>query len=623
MVLSTTPSEGVNFWELTVQEQREMLQKMNPDILAGVFNLDENTPDGMQLSNIENVLCCYPNQITDGIVKLPEDFWKGKIVIVNLGYNYETAAHKIKWMEECKGGVQKWKLELIAGNAQNLPEINTPILLSPGVIEYWEWKDGKKYTQTTLRDTWGKKVEWDIKWLAEETSRTTVAGRNFTWSLHEDLEIENAEESPFLMQDSEWDYFLVSHNLDYKSDLKASIKKYLQDKYLREWDANYKIAKLLFEKKFKGVSYDALWGILEDIVKNNRFKEYSWTQWNINWIDETYIALWNDEGNFYVYHDEANNTIEYRAIRQITWFPEWLKPVWRIPLRLFLESENQAPSFKRLENICRNGTWATTLVPTIQNFSDQVNLLVQKNKWLELENNQVADNIIQAAGTYPWDTGYDFGVDSQNLANTNFKQLTEFATEFYKAIPLSVIHQQEYKIHRPSRRSYNEGWDDYRVIQSSDSSVFEYGENVIKVYFELWKDMIQAYHQAQNKLSEIDFDIIQANWEYKWEEFTWIKINVLNIWNEIFWNEKQAVSFVPKSTSLTSAQGVVDLLNSTWEWVWLIKKMKNMINENYNLWIDKKLNINSMNIHLKGIKDRIIELEIVDVAARIANSFWE
>lgn len=360
----------ISFWDLNIQEQREVLQGNNPDMLVGVFNsnLHQNTSVlGYTLETIPNMLACYPNQLEEWQIELPQDFWKWQIVIINL------------W------SLRKGQIEVIAWNSNNLPSTKNPILLSPWVIEYYQDDENwKQYTQTVMRD-WGQMntSTWIIG-LADANERTTTAWRNFSWYLLEDLEIENAEESPFLMQDASWKYVLVTHDHEYIDHLISSIQNFLKNKYLSPSDNNYKAVKTEFERKFKWVKYDDLWDILKWIIETNSFQEYSWEKWSISWLHESKVQLteidWDtDIGDFYVFHDTENNTIEYRDVRRITWFPKWLKSVWaKIPLRLFLESQNQSPSFKKIENIWRNGAWKAKLVPTIDDVAHKVNTLTHR-----------------------------------------------------------------------------------------------------------------------------------------------------------------------------------------------------------------------------------------------------
>lgn len=375
--------DEILFSELSIIEQREALQKENPDKLAWVFDLIWS--EWYELVNLENVLCCYPNQLEDWQIVLPEDFSEWNIVILNM------------W------ALRKWQVEIIAWDESNIPEwINSPVLLSPWVIEYYESEKWEKYVQTVLRDGGQMNASKWISSLADANERTTTAGRNFSGDLFEDLEVENAEESPFLMQNDSWEYYLVTHDLKYKYHLIASIENFLEKKYLKkpkrvrepykqnyhntkfynkkleEYNEylsnleNYEEVKTRFEAKFTGVDYDDLWNILIGIIKNDNIEEYTWEAWNIDEIQMEQVKLGAKKGEFLVFHDEPNNTVEYRSIRKILWFPDGLKPLGRIPLRLFLESQNQDPSFKNIKNISKYGAWKTKLVPTMNDFADRV-----------------------------------------------------------------------------------------------------------------------------------------------------------------------------------------------------------------------------------------------------------
>ena len=366
--MSFNTPRHASFSEMSMVEQREYLQALNPDKLAWVFDVELKYLWDFELKTLPNILACYPNQLNDGQIELPEDFPKWNIVIVDM------------W------ALRKWNIEVIAWNNSSLQNIKKPVLLSPWVIEYWEDKTSwKKYTQTVLRD-WGQmNHSAGITSLADANERTTAAWRNFSWKLREDLEMENAEESPFLMQDSEWNYVLVTHDLGYQKSLIASIRNFLENKYLQPNQEWFQEVKRAFEIKFKWVKYEDLWDILRNIIAKESFAEYAWEEWDIEWLGTDNIKLeWTDWGvedwYFYVFHDKVNNTIEYRAIRKITWFPEWLKPVWRIPLRLFLESQNQDPSFKRVDRIWKYWFKDTRLVPTINDISEKVSGIYQKRR---------------------------------------------------------------------------------------------------------------------------------------------------------------------------------------------------------------------------------------------------
>ncbi|MDA9129147.1 hypothetical protein N9J72_01575 [Candidatus Gracilibacteria bacterium] len=372
------------FSDMSIQDQREYLQELNPDKLAGVFNMDRGESGNEYNMMCHNhILACYPNQIVDGQIALPDDFAKGGIVIVNMGYDYDNAKVKVPGMKHCTGGLQKGKIEVIAGNPDNVSSsVSHPVLLSPGVIEYQESEKGRKFIQTGLRDGGKTNTSDGIIDLADANERTTTAGRNFLGKLQEDLEIENAEESPFLMQNTGGVYYLVTHDhKKYKSHLKNALQSYLKNKYLSPSDENYEEVKKAFDVKFSGengIKYENLGQVLSDIIDNDRFESYNWEEGEIDGIEKTTIRLGDEEGEYYVFHDEKNNTIEYRAIRKITGFPKGLKAVGKIPLRIFTESQNQNPSVKKIENMDKYGAGAAKLVPTINDVCNRVNTHLEK-----------------------------------------------------------------------------------------------------------------------------------------------------------------------------------------------------------------------------------------------------
>ena len=350
-------SEKISYISITDKEQRESLQAQNPDMLPMCFSMIESDWKFVLKAN-DTVLCCYHNQLADWQIQLPEDFDDSNVVIVDM------------W------ALRKWEIKVLKWNEQSMEYIENPVLLSPWVVEYWEWENWKKYTQTVLRDGWKTTTDTWITSLADANQRTTTAWRNFSWDLFEDLEIENSEESPFLMMNEQWEYVLVTHDLNYVSYLKESIQSYLQNKYLSPEDENYSEVKAAFERKFTWVWYDDLWNILQDVVDNDSFESYDSESWEITWVDMTQIELWDQSWEFYVFHDQANNTIEYRAVRKITDFQHWLKAIWKIPMRLFLESSNQDPSFHKLVNIWNYWAKWPNLVPAMDDFRNKVTKVI-------------------------------------------------------------------------------------------------------------------------------------------------------------------------------------------------------------------------------------------------------
>jgi hypothetical protein len=213
---------------------------------------------------------------------------------------------------------------------------------------------------STLRD-------W---WAADKTQRTTTAWRNSWDNLNEDLEREHIEESPFLWFDSEWNFALATSNTNNESKLilKESIQRFLDKKYLKQWDENFEFVKKNFERNFPNIKYENLWEILNEIIKNDRFYTYNSESIDkINWMENDFkeLELWNSKWKFFVYFDKKNNTIEYRKVRKITWFEEGFKPLSNRTWRLYLESENQFPKSHRVE---QTNEW---FVPTNAYFSDK------------------------------------------------------------------------------------------------------------------------------------------------------------------------------------------------------------------------------------------------------------
>lgn len=330
----------------SINEQREELLKLNQDLLAWVYSLISEANWKLELKLVDNVLTCYPNHFEE-LNNLEEN---KDISIINL------------W------ALRKWKVENFCWNSI---DINNLVLLSNWVIEIIEatnksWET-QKHIISTLRDGWA----------VDELQRTTTAGRNYSDNLHEDLEREHIEESPFLWYDSEWNLALATIDSSKESVeiLKESVNFFLNRKYLTQWDDNYEFVKKIFERNFPWIEYDDLWKILKDILNENRIFSYSIeTEDDFDWLwdDIKEITLWDTKWKYFVYFDKDNNTIEYRLLRKITWFNNWFQPLSKKPSRLYLESENQFPKAPRIENV---NQW---YVPTIKYFWERVKNIVEE-----------------------------------------------------------------------------------------------------------------------------------------------------------------------------------------------------------------------------------------------------
>jgi hypothetical protein len=298
----------------------------------------------MQLELVEDVMTCYPNQLENlnGLDNTPD------ITLINL------------W------DLRKWNLATLHWEDK---DIENPVLLSNWVLEFVRWSTWKKHLITTLRDGWA----------ADELTRTTAAWRNTWENLQEELEREFSEESPFLCTNEAWEYTLVTHSTK-QADIEAlkhSIELFLERKYnLDKNNEEHAPFIKIFERSFPGIDYNDLWDILKDIVVNNRFEAYENTWINdspeleqeFEWVksDMKQITLWEHSGKYFVYFDKDNNTIEYRDIRELQSFPEWVKLIWNRPSRLYLESQNQWARTKRIDR------YNSGVTPTVEYFSNQI-----------------------------------------------------------------------------------------------------------------------------------------------------------------------------------------------------------------------------------------------------------
>jgi len=327
----------------SLQEQREELLSLNNDIIYWVYEKIDDF-DGLTLRLSNDTLTCYPNQFPN--LKWLNDNWNISILDIN--------------------SLRKWNIAYLKWNEKQL---NSSVLLSSWVIEFIKAKkwDGtyRTHTYTTLRD-------W---WAADALQRTWVAWRNSFSDLNEEVEREYTEESPFLSM-IDWKWTLATpkrQDLEMAlSDLETSINYFLKNKYnLDKTNEEHEIFIKMFERSFKWIKYDELWDILREVIREKRVVFFDSSELdNYTWIDSDIKTIkivdenWNaiSTWKYFVYHDQANNTIEYRSLREIK-LPNWFNP----RQRLFLESQNQYAKTHRLEKL-----WKDKLVPTMKYFSDRV-----------------------------------------------------------------------------------------------------------------------------------------------------------------------------------------------------------------------------------------------------------
>ena len=334
---------------LTINEQREKLLTENPDKLFGVYSLIQDEECNMELKLIEDVLTLYPNQ-------LESITWLDTSDIRLLDINQLRKGEAVS----IEGGVT---------------DIKNPILLSGWVIEiYWATTQAwpRDHILLTLRD--GATVD--------NLAYTSIAWRNTGENLLEEAEREQAEESPFLLKDADGKYTLGmrSTTVAFIETLKSSIKTWKEKIQRYQWDESktqeLAEAEKFVKKLFPGIEGGLSWmiQILEDIVERGAFVEYSAESLDTYTGIETSmktIKIWGYSWRFYVFHDEANNTIEYRKLERVTGIPEWYTLAGRWTSRLYLESVNQRPNTRRLRDN-HDHQAAKKVVPAVQGFIDSV-----------------------------------------------------------------------------------------------------------------------------------------------------------------------------------------------------------------------------------------------------------
>jgi hypothetical protein len=359
--------------QLTTSEQREELLKLNNDIIYWVYDIESNQDWEIKLKLVDDILTCYPNQLTNlKWLKDNKDIvvidinelrkWKFKIL------SWKEPDYALHWFSEngsFKTLLDDWHTFRVNRNLT---------LLSSWVIELIKAKKDdwtyRTHTYTSLRD-------W---WAADALQRTWVAGRNSFEDLSEEVEREYTEESTFLSQ-IDWVWTFATPNRENseeaKKDLKISVEYFLKNKYNLDRN-NEEQAKFIsmFERNFNWkLKYEELWKVLREAIENERITFFENEELDtFPWLEKdmkklTMLNQYSQEAsswNYFIFHDEANNTIEYRSLREIK-IPEWFNP----RQRLFLESQNQYAKTHRLENL-----WKEKIVPAMRHFYDRVEKIV-------------------------------------------------------------------------------------------------------------------------------------------------------------------------------------------------------------------------------------------------------
>lgn len=358
---------------LSTSEQREELLKLNNDIIYWVYDIESNQDWEIKLKLVDDILTCYPNQLQNlKWLKEHKD-----IIVIDINELRKWNFKIIFWKEPdytLRGFSENGSFKTLLDDWHTFRVNRNLTLLSSWVIELinaekadWTYRT---HTYTSLRDGWA----------ADALQRTWVAGRNSFENLSEEVEREYTEESPFLSQ-IDWVWTLATphrENLEEaKKDLKTSVEYFLKNKYNLDRN-NEEQAKFIsmFERNFNWkLSYEELGKVLKEVIKNDKIvffgnKEldtFPGLEKDIQKL--TMLNQYSQEAsswNYFIYHDKANNTIEYRSLREIK-IPEWFNP----RQRLFLESQNQYAKTHRLEALGKE-----KIVPTMKHFAEKVEKIV-------------------------------------------------------------------------------------------------------------------------------------------------------------------------------------------------------------------------------------------------------
>lgn len=309
---------------------RESLLSLNYDKLYWVYQLISENDDEIELKLLENCLFAYENQL-----------------------------ESLRWLNKYKdisildlNSLTKWQIKTLAWKEFN-DSTSKIVMCSWWMIDFFEvnWKKKNIHMLTSLRDTWRTSIN----------QRTTVAWRILWNDIKHDIEMETAEESPFLWLYNN-EFYLAIPNNNFEA-LKHSIELFLKTKYNPE---NQELKKI-FERWFRWLKYEELWIVLDHILKNEQFLKYEIEELdNIKGLEHLRkkVKIWNNEEYFYVSYNANLNTYEFKIFKKFKNFPTWFTLPWNRPNRLFLESFNQYPRLNRLQNSTKiNPSWA------IKNFT--------------------------------------------------------------------------------------------------------------------------------------------------------------------------------------------------------------------------------------------------------------
>jgi hypothetical protein len=151
---------------------------------------------------------------------------------------------------------------------------------------------------------------------------------------------------------------------------------------------------------------------------------------------------------------------------------------------------------------------------------------------------------------------------------------------------------------------------------SSDSSVFKikWTNDVLKIYFHLWKPVIERYHKISNQIASKRYNT-EYQGEFNWEKFDRIEFDVHKLPQDwIVWTKENCITIIPEVKSELNVD--IDFSKKDKIRREIVPYIIRKINEENNLKIDEE-EIDPMNIAFHKIENGTLYLTITDLWTRI------
>ncbi len=175
------------------------------------------------------------------------------------------------------------------------------------------------------------------------------------------------------------------------------------------------------------------------------------------------------------------------------------------------------------------------------------------------------------------------------------------------------------------------GYRTGNMIFSSDSSVFriKWKNSILKLYYHLWKEIIEKYHKIQNKLAEKEYEV-NCEWKINWKSFKKVIFNIHSLpENEVYWDDNSSFSIIPEIKKWIDVPN--NLTNDNYIRKNLIPYLEKEIIEKNNLNLAYHLQkypenkyaivnnsfLDSMNLSFQKIENETLFLTITDLWERI------